>query len=67
MRRENNRWAGWNTDYKYHSKNTHFGWKTGKLVTGAFGALGIMGEMAPLVNRVWKCDVIILQTFPFQP
>ena len=24
---ENNRWLGWNTDYKYHSKNTHFRWK----------------------------------------
>ena len=23
LRRENNRWLEWNTDYKYHSKHTH--------------------------------------------
>ena len=27
MRRENNRWLGWNTDYKHLSKDTHFRWK----------------------------------------
>ena len=41
MRRENNGWLGCNSNYKYHSKDTHFRWKA----AGAFGALGIMGEM----------------------
>ena len=30
LRRENNRWLGWNTDYNYHSKHTYF------MAAGAF-------------------------------
>ena len=27
LRRENHRWLGWNTDYKYHPKDSQFRWR----------------------------------------
>ena len=37
------RWLGWNTDYKYHSKDTHFRWKI-KWRLELLGALVIIGD-----------------------
>ena len=42
------------TDYKYHSKDTHFRW-TFKWWLEFWGALGIMGGTAPLSAK-WKCS-----------
>ena len=46
LTRENNWWYGWNTDYKYRSKDTHFRWKT-KWRLELLGAPRIMGENTP--------------------
>ena len=42
LRRENNRWFEWNTDYKYHSKDAHF--MEDKMWLELWGAQRIMGE-----------------------
>ena len=50
LRRGNNRWLGWNTDFKYHSKVTHFRWKI-KWRLERLSALEIMGERPLLINK----------------
>ena len=47
MRRGNNRWLGWNTNYKYPSIGTHFRWKI-KWRLDLLGVQGIRGETALL-------------------
>ena len=57
MRREDNRWLGWNADYKYHSKDTHFRWKI-EWRLELLGALRFMGVTASLR---WKEKVKVNQ------
>ena len=48
LRLINNYKLGWNTDYKYHSGDAHFGWKI--MAAELLGALRVMGETAPFLK-----------------
>ena len=54
LRQENDRWLGWNTDYKYYSKDTRFRRKI-KWRLELLGAQWIMGKTEAFVVKETFC------------